>query len=153
MAMQDGVIPPDTANLATIHDEVASLTRLVADLRDLSPGDVGQFEIEREPVDVAGILDSVGEAFATASAGRGVTLTVDLAPELPCFERFFHADQSRNRQIGGTGLGFGLVQQIVRLPGGDVVVASDGPGLEATFTINLLSIVTSDVGQLVGPVP
>ncbi|HLZ09104.1 MAG TPA: HAMP domain-containing protein, partial [Chloroflexota bacterium] len=56
-AMEDGVLPLDNANLATIRDEVTSLTRLVADLRDLSLGDVGQFPLERDPVDVAGVLD------------------------------------------------------------------------------------------------
>lgn len=195
-AMQDGVLPPDAGNLATIRDEVSSLARLVSDLRDLSLGDVGQLPLEHEPVDVTDVLSSVGAGFASAAMSRQITLSVDLAPDTPwvqgdearlrqcvrnlvenalrhtppggrvtihsaagetgvviqvidtgegvspehlpyVFERFFRADPSRNRRSGGTGLGLSIVQQIVRAHGGDVTVASDGPGRGATFTIRL----------------
>jgi two-component system, OmpR family, sensor histidine kinase BaeS len=82
-AMEDGVLPADPPNLATIQDEVGSLGRLIADLRDLSLGDVGQFPLQREPVDVTDIVDSVGSAFLPAASSRGVTLDLDLAAGLP----------------------------------------------------------------------
>jgi signal transduction histidine kinase len=210
-AMEDGVLPLDKPNLATIRDEVTSLRRLVADLRDLSLGDVGQFSLEHEPVDVAGVLDSVGSAFAPAAATRGINLSVDLDPELPwilgdetrlrqcarnlvenalrytpaggrvtvrgravddsvwievidtgegikaehlttIFERFFRADQSRNRRSGGSGLGLAIVQQIVRAQGGEVSVASRGPGQGATFTIRLPALRSSKAGEVASPV-
>lgn len=206
-AMEDGVLPPDKTNLATIRDEIASLSRLVADLRDLSLGDVGQFPLEREPVDLTDVLDSVRSAFVTAAASRRISLSVDATTELPwvigdenrlrqclrnlvdnalrhtpagghvtlrgrvegnaamievtdtgegiaaehlphIFERFFRADQSRNRRSGGTGLGLAIVQQIVRAHGGTIDVSSGGPGRGATFTIRLPVARTDNDGHL-----
>jgi signal transduction histidine kinase len=202
-AMEDGVLPLDKPNLATIRDEVTSLRRLVADLRDLSLGDVGQFPLESEPIDVADVLDSVGSAFAPAAASREIQLNVELAPELPwilgdetrlrqcarnlienalrytppggrvtlrgravdgsvtievidtgegikaehlphVFERFFRADESRNRRSGGSGLGLAIVRQIVEAQGGDVSVASGGPGQGATFTMRFPALPTGE---------
>lgn len=82
-AMQDGVLPQDDSNLESIQDEVAALARLVADLRDLSLGDVGQFLIERAPVDPAAVIESAAAPFATAAAAREIDLQIDIASDLP----------------------------------------------------------------------
>ena len=195
-AMRDGVLPTDEVNLVTIQEEVTSLARLVSDLRDLSLGDVGQFPIEHEPVDLASVAESVGSAFAAEAAANGVELTVDLPAGLPgvlgdetrlrqcvrnlvdnalrhtppggsvvirgrraphgvtidvsdsgegikpenlphLFDRFYRADESRNRRSGGSGLGLAIVQQIILAHGGQVGVSSPGPGRGATFTMYL----------------
>ncbi|MCK5923188.1 MAG: HAMP domain-containing histidine kinase, partial [Methylococcales bacterium] len=48
------------------------------------------------------------------------------ADDLPhVFERFYRADQARNRNGGGRGLGLSIVQQLVSLHGGLVWVESD----------------------------
>jgi two-component system sensor histidine kinase SenX3 len=52
------------------------------------------------------------------------------------FERFDRADQSRNRQSGGTGLGLALVKNAVERRGGSVTVKSS-PGEGSTFTVLL----------------
>lgn len=195
-AMRDGVLPADEASLDAIQEEVVSLTRLVADLRDLSLGDVGQLAIRQEAVDLLAIVESVASAFAAEAAARGITLTVDRTDEIPwilgdetrlrqcvrnlvdnalrhtpsggtivialsaprnsatiavidsgegilaehlphLFDRFFRADQSRNRRSGGSGLGLAIVQQIVHAHGGEVFATSPGPGRGATFTLRL----------------
>jgi two-component system, OmpR family, sensor histidine kinase BaeS len=82
-AMRDGVLPTDDQNLASIHGEVVALTRLVADLRDLSLSDVGQLPIVHEPVDPVEMLDPVVAAFTAEAGSRGISLKADLAPELP----------------------------------------------------------------------
>ncbi|HXF64955.1 MAG TPA: HAMP domain-containing protein, partial [Caldilineaceae bacterium] len=46
-AMQDGVFPPTPENLATIHQEVLLLNRLVEDLRLLANAEAGQLSLER----------------------------------------------------------------------------------------------------------
>ena len=62
-----------------------------------------------------------------------------LAPEfLPhVFERFSQADSSRACRHGGLGLGLSIVENIVKLHGGEVRAESDGLGLGSTFTIAL----------------
>jgi PAS domain S-box-containing protein len=67
-----------------------------------------------------------------ADTGRGI------APEaLPAmFAPFAQADPS-DRKLGGLGLGLAVVKGLVQLHGGSVRVASDGPGLGTTLTIEL----------------
>ncbi|WNS41381.1 HAMP domain-containing sensor histidine kinase [Paenibacillus sp. MMS20-IR301] len=52
------------------------------------------------------------------------------------FERFFKADRSHNRKVGGSGMGLAIVKQIVLLHHGDVRVESE-PGRGSTFTVTL----------------
>lgn len=52
------------------------------------------------------------------------------------FERFYRADNSRNRETGGSGLGLSIVKTIVTRHGGDVK-ALETPGGGATFRITL----------------
>lgn len=63
-----------------------------------------------------------------------------IAPsDLPhVFEPFYRADPARARDTGGTGLGLAIVDQIVRLHGGEVRVATT-PGKGATFVVYLPS--------------
>lgn len=50
--MLDGVFDLDRGNLESVKEEVALLTKLVADLRTLSLAEAGQLSLEREPVDL-----------------------------------------------------------------------------------------------------
>jgi two-component system OmpR family sensor kinase len=52
------------------------------------------------------------------------------------FERFYRADNSRNRDTGGTGLGLAIVKEIVSLHKGRIEVR-ETPGGGATFRIKL----------------
>lgn len=52
------------------------------------------------------------------------------------FERFYRADNSRNRETGGSGLGLAIVKAIVERHGG-TIVALDGPNGGATFRVEL----------------
>ena len=52
------------------------------------------------------------------------------------FERFYKADKSRSRKLGGNGLGLPLVKKIVELHGGSVTVKSE-LGNGADFNISL----------------
>jgi two-component system OmpR family sensor kinase len=52
------------------------------------------------------------------------------------FERFYRADQARNRASGGTGLGLAIVDGLVRAHGGTVSVRT-APGHGAAFQVKL----------------
>jgi len=67
-------------------------------------------------------------------ADRGPGLTREQAERV--FERFYRADQARDRRTGGTGLGLAIVQALVAAHGGTVGV-NTAPGEGATFWITL----------------
>ena len=52
------------------------------------------------------------------------------------FTRFYQADNSLRRRIGGTGLGLEISRNLARLMGGDIEVTST-PGEGSTFTVTL----------------
>ncbi len=78
-----------------------------------------------------------------SEAGHVVVVVTDtgegIAPDvLPfVFDRFRQADSGTTRSHMGLGLGLAIVRHIVELHGGQVGVASDGPGRGATFRFTL----------------
>ena len=52
------------------------------------------------------------------------------------FERFFIADKSRNRSMGGSGLGLSIVKRIIDMHHSEIEVSSKH-GVGTTFTITL----------------
>ena len=59
------------------------------------------------------------------------------AHELPhLFERFRRVDGARGRSFEGSGIGLALVQELVKLHGGDIGVQSE-VGSGSTFTISI----------------
>ena len=72
-------------------------------------------------------------AISIADDGIGID-----AAELPhVFDRFYRTDRSRSLGIGGTGLGLAITRAIVEAHGGEIALASDGPGSGTTVTIHL----------------
>ena len=52
------------------------------------------------------------------------------------FERFYRADEARNRDSGGAGLGLAIAQKLVDEHGGSIA-AESAPGEGSTFTVTL----------------
>ncbi|HLZ10689.1 MAG TPA: ATP-binding protein, partial [Chloroflexota bacterium] len=123
--------------LASIHDEVAALTQLVADLRDLSLADVGQFSIDRKPIELAQVVEPVVAAFNAEAKSHGVTLVVDLPTNLPPLL----ADVTRLQQcvrnlvanaLGHTPPGGQVTVRATSAPGAiELAIADTGEGIDA----------------------
>jgi len=54
------------------------------------------------------------------------------------FERFYRSEKSRNRNLGGAGLGLAIAKGIINAHGGIITVESE-PELGTTFVIKLPS--------------
>lgn len=78
-ALQDGVRPLNPRSLATLHEEVMHLNRLVEDLYQLSLADINALSYRMEPLDLAEVLRLAVEPFRGEFARRDLTLHCTLA--------------------------------------------------------------------------
>jgi histidine kinase len=79
----DGVLAPDEANLLQLHREAERLQRLVADLQELSRVEAGAFEFKLQPTSVGDLIASAEERLGRQFQEKGVSLEVELPPDLP----------------------------------------------------------------------
>lgn len=79
-------------------------------------------------------LDVVPTGVRVAVADAGPGLTADAAAHV--FDRFYRADDARDREHGGTGLGLAIARAIAEAHAGHLTVDSV-PGHGATFTLVL----------------
>jgi signal transduction histidine kinase len=94
-AMIDGIHPADEAHLQAAVDDVRLLTRLVEDLRTLALADAGTLALHRESTDLSVLAQEAAASFETLAAASGVTVRVDVAPDVPLLE----LDPLRIRQV------------------------------------------------------
>jgi signal transduction histidine kinase len=79
----DGVYPATPEHLQPILEETKLLAHLVEDLRLLALAEAGQLGLEKRPMDVRDLLQDAHVNFSPQASDRGVTLALDLPPELP----------------------------------------------------------------------
>lgn len=85
-SLLDGVEPPSPEKLFSMEEEVMRLTRLVADLRDLSLAEVHQLELHKKPVDLNGLLQRAAAMLTPLLEEKHLQFQVDLAEQLPLLE-------------------------------------------------------------------
>ena len=86
-AMVDGLEPPTPARLASLHDEVLRLERLVTDLETLSASEAAFLSLDRAPVDLAGVVRDTVSLLRGQAADADVLLTTDLTPTVVLGDR------------------------------------------------------------------
>ncbi len=77
--------PPESREadlLATVHDEMQRLVRLINDLLDFSRYQSGQQKLDLAPCDIASMLGAARQRFLGQARERAITLDLDLQPEL-----------------------------------------------------------------------
>ena len=136
-AIADGVYEPTPENIAPGLDQVRTLNRLVEDLRLLALADAGELRLERHPLDLAALLQRVGEAHRARLEEQGLSFACELPATLPPVS----VDADRLAQVLGN-----ILDNAARYvpPGGRVLltaaphaggllvrVADDGPGVPA----------------------
>jgi signal transduction histidine kinase len=115
-ALQDGLQKPDSATLASLHEETLLLSRLVDDLQELSLAEAGQLALQPTAFDLAPAVDAALAAVRARAEAREVRLVADM-PETCAV----HADPARVSQV----LRNLLANAITHTPeGGTVTVAA-----------------------------
>ncbi|TCZ76595.1 two-component sensor histidine kinase [Paenibacillus albiflavus] len=83
-------------------------------------------------------MKQVGDLAVVSIEDTGIGIDQEHLPRL--FERFFKADASRNRALGGNGLGLSIVQKIITLHQGSIGVQSErGHGTKFDIKLPLQS--------------
>ena len=81
-ALRDGVTPPSPETLASLHEEVLRLVRLVDDLQQLSQFDASLSRLHPASVDLSALADRTMAVYRPAFAERGLTLDQASIPPL-----------------------------------------------------------------------
>jgi two-component system sensor histidine kinase BaeS len=81
--LMDGVLPPDEETYTQIYREADRLQRLVNDLQELSRVEAGAYELHLQPASVKVLVDSTIGRLGRQFQEKGVSLTVQIAPDLP----------------------------------------------------------------------
>jgi signal transduction histidine kinase len=84
-------------------------------------------------VDVRSTTDDDVLAISVRDDGDGL----DAEHLTRVFDRFYRADDARDRRYGGAGIGLSIAKALVEAHGGHIEVRSDGRGNGCTFTIVL----------------
>jgi two-component system sensor histidine kinase BaeS len=77
-ALEDGVRTPNADSLESLQAEVATLSKLIEDLYDLSLADIGALTYRLEPVDLGEIIDETARAFRERLSARKISVDVEL---------------------------------------------------------------------------
>jgi len=126
-ALEDGLLKPDGAALASLHEEVAILARLVDDLQQLADAESGALKLEPVPVAAREALETAAAGFQTAAAAGRVAIEVDADPSLTA-----RADPLRLGQILRNLAGNALTYTP---PGGRVRLSAAANGAGIVFTV------------------
>lgn len=128
MAAERGVeIQADLSSAPCMADP-ESITRVIINLLNNA--------IEYGPPNgVVAVTSRVSESSAVLSvADEGAGIASHHLPHL--FERFYRADESRNRKTGGSGLGLAICKAIVEAHGGSIEVSNKPTG-GAVFSFSI----------------
>jgi two-component system sensor histidine kinase BaeS len=79
-AMADGVVPADAGQLASVHDEVLRLIRIVEDLETLAAADAAAFVLEPASVDLAAVAGGAAATLRPRFEAAGLALETRLSP-------------------------------------------------------------------------
>ncbi len=144
--IQDGVFQADKEHLGAIREQTALLTRLTADLRDLSLAESGQLKLQLATTNLADLLRRDLLTFAAPARDKGVELGSDMAPDLPQAE----VDPARIDQVLGN-----LMSNAIRHTpaGGKITVSARAIDRDQAHGVDASSVLVSvaDTGEGISP--
>ena len=82
-----------------------------------------------------GVRLSASDGVEVRFSDNGIGMAGDDLPRV--FDRFFKADPSRSRALGGNGLGLAVAKKIIELHHGSIEATSPGPGQGSEFVVRL----------------
>jgi two-component system OmpR family sensor kinase len=115
---------------ATVLAEENKIRQLLTNLM----GNALRFTPAGSPIEIGITVDEPGDAVFISVIDHGEGIPPQIREKI--FQRFWRADNSRNRDTGGSGLGLAIVASIIASHRGSVEVV-ETPGGGATFRVRL----------------
>ena len=128
--------------IGTARASGEALLAILNDVLDITRMEAGQLRLDAAPVDLAGLVRSVAQAWEPLAAERGVALNWQIAPEVPCYVA---ADGARLRQML-----VNLVANAVKFTDHGTI-AVDVSLSDATATPAMIRFQVSDSGPGIDP--
>jgi two-component system sensor histidine kinase ResE len=130
-ALRDGIVEDEETReryLATIHEEVVRLSRLIRDLLDLSLMQAGHTAWALAPVDVGAVVKRVVSRLSPEANAKGLTIALSVSTNLPPVL----ANEGRIEQAVEN-----LLSNAVKFTpaGGQIEVATTGQGAEVKVSV------------------
>ncbi|MCB8962320.1 MAG: HAMP domain-containing protein [Ardenticatenales bacterium] len=144
-AMADELLPASPEELAGLHHEVLSLSRMVEDLRLLSLADAGQLQIEPARLDANELVETAVRRQSARAQAAGVRLEASLAGRPAPVEGDAEKLQQVLANLIANSLRFTpagrrvLVSTQVNRQNVILSVADEGPGVDAADLPNLFA--------------
>jgi len=79
----DGVYPRDDQRLEAVLEETRMLARLVEDLRTLANAETGILSLQKEPTEVAPLIQDAVDSLSAEATAAGVSVRVEATADLP----------------------------------------------------------------------
>jgi len=79
----DGILPESSETYQQIHQEAGRLSRLVEDLQELNRVEADTFDIERIPVNISSLIETIQKRFNHQIESNGIELIADIPADLP----------------------------------------------------------------------
>ena len=132
-ALEDGVVPADPARLASLHEEVLRLARLVEDLDAIAAAEAAGLQLQRAPADLAAVVEVALSGLQDQLAASGVHVETTLAPAEVLGDAHRLAQVVRNLVTNAAKFSppGGTISLTTASRGTDAVlrVTDDGPGI------------------------
>lgn len=127
-ALQDQIVDPTPEVIGSLYEESSLLTRLVADLQELSLAEAGQIRLERHPIAVDECILKAVQMLQLQAAAKQLALRVDLPVHLPRVE----ADPERVGQVLRNLLGNAITHTPAE---GEIVVSAAADKHKITISV------------------
>ncbi|MGW4064198.1 sensor histidine kinase [Amycolatopsis sp. NPDC004747] len=125
--LRDGLEPPDTARLTSLHDQALRLGRIVQDLSELAAAESAALSLHRQDTDLAELAADAVRNHTAHLRAAGIDVHTDLAGPLPV-----RVDPDRLHQAIGNLLG--NTARYAR-PGDSVTVRAYADGKSAVLEV------------------
>ncbi len=82
-AILDDAYPMTKTEIAGLYEQTRTLSRLVNDLHEIAQAEAKQLPMNRQPLDVGGLVEEIAAPFSVVAESKQITVDIPTPPKLP----------------------------------------------------------------------